>query len=279
MRIYSALLIGSLLASQAVGAVVFRDNFENVTGGTAPFPQAGFDGNPVAQVGSWTIQEPGITNVQVTTDYSPPEGTRALVTNRDGTGGAYSRANLSTASPTVPSDGLTISFKYKDMQPDAAFSNTVDIIDLVGRNASDTNWDNQLFEIRIYKGWGSSASDVLVGFGGTGSLTSPESSGATFAGAGDPNSNWLQVDIDMNFVNHTYTFKLNGSSVAGSTNIPFDGDGAAANQMQQFIFAHYYSDQTRYGIDDVTISTVPEPGMGMMLLGLAATAMRRRGKR
>jgi len=281
MRNTSLLLIGGVvmasLSSAATAAVVFRDNFENVTGATAPFPQTSVDADPSAQVGSWTINEPADENVQVSKDYSPIEGTQCLVSNRNGTGGIQLRANFSSPAPVSPPDGLTVSFKYRDPAPDSAFGGTVDKIELYGYNDSDNGFDNQAFQLQLYKNWGS-AGRVYVGFGGNSSLSAPENNG--FFATNDPDLNWQQVDIAFDFVSHTYTFSLNGSALPGTTNIPFDGDAATANQLQQLLFYHVYADNSRWALDDITVTTtaVPEPASiaGLALASMALVARRRR---
>ncbi|MCC6424532.1 MAG: hypothetical protein IT447_13745 [Phycisphaerales bacterium] len=277
VKLACALLSGGLFISQATGAVVFRDNFENANVGAGAFPQAGYDFDPVAQVGSWTIVEPAITNVQISENYSPAEGTRAMVSDRNGTGAVMLRANFASAAPVNPVDGLKISFKYKDMSPDEGFGGTTDIINLTARNSNDNNFDQQAFGLRIYKGWGG-VNDVYVGFGGNGSLSNP-GSGEKFAGVGDPGSNWMQVDIDMDFVNHTYTMKINNTTATNSVNVPFDGDASTANQLQQLVFDHYYVNASRWAIDDITVSTVPEPGACVVMSGLIAGVLGRRRRR
>ena len=237
----------------ASAVVVFRDNFENVTGATAPFPQSGVNANPVAQVGSWIIGEPSIENVQVSQDYSPIEGTQCLVSNRNGTGAVALRANFASPAPANPADSMNISFKYRDPAPDSAFGGTVDVMELLGYNDTDTGFDNQAFYMRIFKGWSADPTRVYVGFAGNGSLGAPENNG--YFVTTNPDQNWQQVDIAFDFLAHTYTFSMNGSSLPGTENIPFDGDAAAASQIQQLLFYHLYSNNSRWALDDITIAT------------------------
>jgi hypothetical protein len=268
----AAVTCGAVAATASQAAIVFRDNFENVTG-VSPYPDASADADPIAQVGTWTIIESAPARVQVTTDYSPFEGTRALATERTGDGASELRANLSSAVPSNPADLVTISFRYKDPTPDAQFSNTVDTIQLYGYNDTDANYDQQLFNLQIYKNWGD-ADDVYVAYGATG--TDPTAN--RFADVGDPDDVWNLVSIEMNFATHQYSMTINGAApVAGPTSVAFNGDAASANQLQQVMFYHLNSSSTRFAIDDVTVNAVPEPASATLLgLGAATALLRRR---
>jgi len=258
----------------ANATIVFRDDFENITAGA--YPDAGNDLDPIAQTGVWGLTEGTISSVQVSTDYSPINGTRALVLNRNGAANDL-RANLSNAVPAAPADPVKISFKYKDPSPDSAFGGVTDCMELLGYNDTDSNYDNQIFGIRIFKGWGN-ADDVYVGFGADASYGNPGNSTRFINAAGTgPASQWQQVELTMDFVNKTYTFALNGNTLPGTTNIAFNGDAATASQIQQFMFYHLYSTNSRFVIDDVVVESVPEPtSMALLALGGAAAFGRRR---
>jgi hypothetical protein len=264
------------MVGAARAAVVFNDNFENVTGGTAPHPQAAFDGDPVAQVGTWTVVEPTDVNVQVTTDFFPI-GNNALAFYRNGTGFVDLRANFAASTGTA-AQPVVIRYKFKDVQPDGAFSSTVDLFQMYGRNATDTAFDNRLFSFNIAKGF-ADANGVSVAFdpGGVADIEGRWDNT-------DPETVWQQVEITVDFDAHAYTFTLNGVSDPDATNVPFyDGGDATPNgidAIQQIAFFHYYGSSTNIAFDDFEIEAVPEPASAAMLaLGGSMMFLRRRRTR
>jgi hypothetical protein len=263
------------MSSAAHAVVVFQDNFEDVPG-VSSYPDTSTDADPVAQVGTWIIAESQPSRVQVTTSYSPVEGTQALTTERTGDGASILFANFAQPAPPTPADLMTISFLYKDPTPDPQFGGTVDVFMLYGINDTDTNFDNQVFDLRIFKNWGDS-DDVYVGFGANGSSADPPT-GARYADVGDPSQVWNRVEMEIDFTAHQYRLTINGQGpVAGPSVVSFNGDAATANQMRQLVFYHLNSNLTRFAIDDVLITAVPEPvSTSMIVMGLSALTLRRR---
>lgn len=264
------------LAQVGSAVVVFQDDFESYSVGPGSFPQASLDLDPgPPPVGNWFISESGsVESVQVTQDFAPVQGIRALGFGRYGTGAHFTGAEFAP-SPAVQADPLKISFKFKDPAPDAEFGGDVDRFQLLGYNKTGGGFSNQVFDITLTSGWWA-AGTLTVNFGAY-STNPNDSSRADFTGINFDND-WLDIEILMNFVNHTYTLSVNGNPVANSTNVPFNGDAATANSMQQLAFYSYSSDNTRHVIDDVKIESIPEP-TSVALLGLAGIAAMARRRR
>lgn len=265
-----AILAGSAAVGSA--AIVFRDDFEAFSVGAGTFPQAEVDLDPTASIGNWYLSESGgANNVQVTKDFSPVQGVQALGLGRYGQGGHFLGAEF-TPSPATQSDPLSIRFKFSDPSPDSMFTGTVDRFELLGYNKTGGGFGSQVFDIILTTGW-YSATTLTANFGST-SLDPNSSLRADWTGL-NFDTGWVDVEILMNFVAHTYTLSINGVAVANSTNIAFNGDAATANSMQQMVFYTYNSSDSVHAIDDVTVEVIPEPA-AVSLLGLGALAMIRR---
>lgn len=266
--------IAILVGSAAVGSatIVFRDDFEGFSVGAGAFPHAGLDLDPSASIGSWTVSESVVENVQVVKDFAPVQGTQALGMGRYGSGPQFTGADFAP-SPASQSDPLSIRFKWKDPAPDSMFSGDVDRFEILGYNKTGVGFGSQVFDIILTSGWWS-ASTLTANFGST-SLDPNSALRADWSGINFDND-WLDIEILLNFLNHTYTFSVNGVAVANSTNIAFNGDAASANSMQQVAFYTYNSDSSVHAIDDITVEVIPEPAaLGLLAIG-SLTAMRRR---
>jgi hypothetical protein len=274
----AGMAVVAALSQVSSATVVFQDDFEGFSVGAGAFPQAGFDLDPVASVGSWFMSESAEDQVQVTKQYSPVQGTQALALGRFGTGAHFTGAEFA-ASPAVQSDPLKITFKYKDPSPDGGyngvFAGECDTLALLGYNKTGGGFGSQVFQINLISGY-QGASTLTAGFSGT-SLNPNLASRADFTGINFDND-WMDIEVLMDFVNHTYTLKVNGVSTATSTNVPFDAGALSYTSMQQLAFYSNETTGTVLAIDDVKIESIPEPtSLALLgLCGIAALARRRR---
>jgi hypothetical protein len=244
----------ALLAIGSVQAgVVFSDNFENVA--PVAFPDSAVDGDPVAQVGSWTnlTEQDGAGQI----NYG------IQVTNNAVPGPAAGSQYL--ARQRVEYEQLTASFSQE-----VTTAMTVDFdLYLVGNSSHPAYpWNAVGVYMKSgtsYGGWGNEA--ILIDFWGNGWVRKAQNNGNTndWLNGSFARDQWVHVKFDIDFATQTYAMTVGNNPTEGgfTFNYPSSNIGCIM----------FYSDarnMTSY-LDNVVVT--PEP-MSLVLLGLGAFVLR-----
>lgn len=247
----AAILAGALAAGSASAQVLFQDNFDShPNGDTASVLEGGTpndgdgDADPVAAIGTWgPIFESAPWKVQVSTATNStapgpaPGSTKYLSIVRPGNSEA--RGTLASAAT-----GL-LSVDYQ-MQVES------------GRGQ---------FFVRDATGGGFSLLPAFIDLTPSGTVTM---NGMPTSLTFDP-TQYASVRVLLDVPSQTWSASVNGMSAANATDRPFL---ESITSIQQISFAA--SDDGNFGVDNVLIQVVPEPGAALLsVLACAGLIFRR----
>ena len=259
-QIVSVLVVSVVLclASQAVAAVIFQDDFEGYdASSTWPNPAADMDPGTPPVGEPWTILENADDRAQV---LDVPSGTNSSPGPHGGTKYLHAFSSGSVAPVSVSNQTLI------EQNGNA----TLDM--WVYKNSAD-GWDG-LVTVGAYDGeiHLSQGRSFLLYWREGGSLQYFDSglfdTGLTFTA-----DTWMHLIVEADYVNHTYDVTLDGDKVTG---LPFDTNASKLS----YVYLSGGADITgnwRGAFDDIVLTTVPEPSAGVLLTcGLLACVYRKR---
>ena len=234
--------------------VVFSDNFEAQTSYVPSSTDADPGASPVGD--GWTVDEVTEAYVQVhdntSTSFDTPYGSKYLRLYRAGSGNCIAYGDFTLGAP-APQLSLAFDF-YRDTNGAINFGFYDGATQV---NALLMNNDS----------FGESGRAGNLQGGSWVRVTALD--GSVLAGQ------WIHAEMVVDFVTDTYSMTIGTQTATG---LPLLGDFSTASRVR-FVAGGGWEDP-RYGIDNVVVTAIPEPGalaiLASGLLGLICYAWRRR---